>query len=220
MTAGGRTSGGHGRPARPDPQFELVLVDGDNLLHRVRGMRDEAGLRWLLPRLRAWRPANATITVMLDGHPDPGEAHRRRVATGVEFRHSGDLDGDSAIVGTLRARPYSDRARTIVVTDDRQLGDRVRHAGGMVRRLDWLVNGLAASVGESAPASGATDRPTKPPIGIGGGQRRLTTAMAEKTSDTDDEDDREPWKPGRGATTKRGNPKKSPKREGKIDPSR
>ena len=136
------------------PEFELVLVDGDNLLHRVRGMRDEAGLRWLLPRLRAWRPTNVTITVMLDGHPDPGEAHRRRVATGVEFRHSGDYDGDSAIVATLRARPYAERSRTIVVTDDRQLGDRVRHTGGMVRRLDWLVNGLAASVGEPTPAGG------------------------------------------------------------------
>ena len=83
------------RPSAGVPEFELVLVDGDNLLHRVRGMRDEAGLRWLLPRLRAWRPPNATITVMLDGHPDPGEARRRRVATGVEFRHSGDVDGDS-----------------------------------------------------------------------------------------------------------------------------
>jgi hypothetical protein len=198
-----------------------VLVDGDNLLHRVRGMRDEAGLRWLLPRLRSWRPQNVTITVMLDGHPDPGEAHRRRVATGVEFRHSGDMDGDSAIVATLRARPYSDRSRTVVVTDDRQLGDRVRHAGGMVRRLDWLVGGLAASVGEPAPTTaGRASRPPSPPTGIGGGQRRLTTGMAEKSTDTDDADEREPWKPGRGATAKRGNPRKQPKRDGRIGPSR
>jgi hypothetical protein len=229
MTGAARAPGVSGHTT---PEFELVLVDGDNLLHRVRGMRDEAGLRWLLPRLRAWRPANVTITVMLDGHPDPGEAHRRRVATGVEFRHSGDLDGDSAIVGTLRARPYSDRSRTIVVTDDRQLGDRVRHSGGMVRRLDWLVNGLAASVGESVPAGGgnssaggnapgrASSSSAKPPTGIGGGQRRHATGMAEKSTDTDADDERKPWRPGRGATTKRGNPRKSSKREGKIDPGR
>ena len=212
MTGPGRAAG------RSTPDFELVLVDGDNLLHRVRGMRDEAGLRWLLPRLRAWRPTNVTITVMLDGHPDPGEAHRRRVATGVEFRHSGDLDGDSAIVGTLRARPYSDRSRTIVVTDDRQLGDRVRHSGGMVRRLDWLVNGLAASVGEAVPANGGSvaagsnSSRAKRPIGIGGGQRRPAVASGATNSAAGDAtEEREPWRPGRGATTKHGNPRKRPK---------
>jgi hypothetical protein len=197
------------RAGRP-PEFELVLVDGDNLLHRVRGMRDEAGLRWLLPRLAAWRPPNVTVTVILDGHPDPGEAHRRRVATGVEFRHSGDMDGDSAIVATLRARPYSDRSRTIVVTDDRQLGDRVRHAGGMVRRLDWFVSGLAASVGEPVPTgSGATggSTETRPPTGIGGGRRR-SGASEPSGHRTDDDEEREPWRPGRGATAKRGNPRR------------
>ena len=181
-------------------------------------MRDEAGLRWLLPRLRAWRPANVTITVMLDGHPDPGEAHRRRVATGVEFRHSGDYDGDSAIVATLRARPYAERSRTIVVTDDRQLGDRVRHTGGMVRRLDWLVNGLAASVGEPAPAAGpirgnattdtAGSGPRRSRRRIGAG-RRPSAPRDQPTPDASEE--REPWRPGRGATAKRGNPRKSPK---------
>src|SRR4051794_3301659 len=173
-------------------------------------MRDEAGLRWLLPRLRSWRPANAAITVMLDGHPDPGEAHRRRVATGVEFRHSGDMDGDSAIVATLRARPYSERSRTVVVSDDRQLGDRVRHAGGMVRGLDWLVNGLAASVGEAVPAGGAARGAQKPPTGIGGGKRSPTPG--DQRAEDATQDDRQPWRPGRGATTKRGNPRRTPRR--------
>src|SRR4051794_34511615 len=170
-------------------------------------MRDEAGLRWLLPRLRAWRPAHVAITVMLDGHPDPGEAHRRRVATGVEFRHSGDYDGDSAIVATLRARSYAERSRTIVVTDDRQLGDRVRHTGGMVRRLDWLVTGLAASVGESVPGHGSGDGRTRPPTGIGAGRGRPAQSAPTTAGDADDEG--EPWRPGGGATTKRGNPRKS-----------
>ena len=68
-------------------------------------MRDEAGLRWLLPRLRAWLPPGTRALVMLDGHPDPGEAFRRHVATGVDFQHSGTVDADTAIVGTLAARP-------------------------------------------------------------------------------------------------------------------
>lgn len=192
-----------GAAERPGVDYELVLIDGDNLLHRVRGMRDEAGLRWLLPRLRAWRPIGSEVVVMLDGHPDPGEAFRRRVATGVEFRHSGDLDGDTALVGLLRARSYSERSRTIVVSDDRQLGDRVRHAGGMVRRLDWLVAGLAASVGGPGAPATSSGKPT----GIGAGSRPASGVAPRETEEVD----REPWRPGRGATTKRGNPRRKGK---------
>lgn len=190
----------------PAPEFELVLIDGDNLLHRVRGIRDEAGLRWLLPRLRAWRPHGVTIQVLLDGHPDPGEAYRRRVSSGVEFRHSGDVDADTALVGTLRARPYGDRARTVVVTDDRALGDRVRQTGGMTRRLDWLVTGLAASVGEGVPSGGGSWNATTP-TGIGGGRRKPSSPPGSADTDSG-EDDATPWHPGRGATVKHGNPRR------------
>jgi hypothetical protein len=271
------------------PEFELVLIDGDNLLHRVRGMRDEAGLRWLLPRLRAWLPQGSRALVMLDGQPDPGESLRRRVATGVEFQHSGNVDADTRLVQTLAARPYADRARTVVVTDDRQLGDRARQAGGQVRRLDWLVGGLAGAVGEPAVVGGGPREPprrpwvarallgagapgrgrsvagVKPPagdraavggdassagragvaggadvarpaadtsgresdgglltggirpVGIGRGKAPRSSGSPstpessgsdapEETRDADAE--REPWKPGRGATRKRGNPKR------------
>lgn len=243
--------------------FELVLIDGDNLLHRVRGMRDEAGLRWLLPRLRAWLPPGTRALVMLDGHPDPGEAFRRHVATGVDFQHSGSVTADTALVGTVAARPYADRARTVVVTDDHELGDRVRHVGGLVRRLDWLVNGLAAAVGDAgfvaSPSGGGSVRGSSSappgggvsggspsahsdgriggvgvrPVGIGGGRRaaprnaprnsappRHASASGPAAASDDggadgngdgDADEREPWKPGRGATRKRGNPKREPK---------
>jgi len=119
-----------------------VLIDGDNLLHRVRGMRDEAGVAWLLPRLSAWRPAGVQVTVLLDGAPDPGSPRRQRAASGISWEHSGRVDADTAIVETARARPYADRARTVVVTDDRGLADRARHVGVLVRRLDWLVDQL------------------------------------------------------------------------------
>jgi hypothetical protein len=216
------------------PEFELVLIDGDNLLHRVRGMRDEAGLRWLLPRLRAWLPQGSRALVMLDGQPDPGESLRRRVATGVEFQHSGNVDADTRLVQTLAARPYADRARTVVVTDDRQLGDRARQAGGQVRRLDWLVGGLAAAVGEPAVVGGGPREPPRRPwvarallgagapgrgrpAGIGrdkaprssGTPPSPSSSGPRATGEAEDADaEREPWKPGRGATRKRGNPKR------------
>ena len=210
-------------PARRGPQGDviadlaLVLIDGDNLLHRVRGSRDDAGLHWLLPRLRAWRPMDVHIVVMLDGHPDTGIGPRTRVAPGIESQHSGSVDADTAIVGIVRARPYAERSRTLVISDDRQLGDRVRHVGGFVRRLDWLTSQLLRADGPAAPApqtrAGATgpDGPRRTPLGAGRPPRRIVRGPApgrEPGSDAGDEPEREPWKPGRGATRKRGNPKR------------
>ena len=210
-------------PARRGPHGDviadlaLVLIDGDNLLHRVRGTRDEAGLHWLLPRLRAWRPADVHIVVMLDGHPDTGIGPRTRVAPGIESQHSGSVDADTAIVGIVRARPYAERSRTLVISDDRALGDRVRHVGGYVRRLDWLTSQLLRADGPAAPApqtpSGTTGpaRPRRTAIGAGRPPRRTrarSRADGSPGRDAGDEDEREPWKPGRGATRKRGNPKR------------
>ena len=73
----------------PIPDLGLVLIDGDNLLHRVRGMRDEAGVAWLLPRLAAWRPPGVQVTVVLDGVSDPGAPRRQRAASGITWEHSG-----------------------------------------------------------------------------------------------------------------------------------
>ena len=70
-------------------ELDLLLIDGDNLLHDVRGARDEGGVAWLLPRLSGWRPAHLRIVLGLDGHPAPGEANRSRVTRGIEFHHSG-----------------------------------------------------------------------------------------------------------------------------------
>lgn len=210
-----------GRPGVTFADFELVLIDGDNLLHRVRGMRDEAGLRWLLPRLRAWLPQGSRALVMLDGQPDPGDALRRRVATGVEFQHSGNVDADTRLVQTLAARPYADRSRTVVVTDDRALRDRVRQTGGLVRRLDWLTSGLAAAVGEPAVVGGGARSATRRAwvsraVAVGRGRAPRSSGSPETPVDGVREpgldgtaaDEGKPWKAGRGATRKRGNPKR------------
>ena len=197
----------------------LVVIDGDNLLHRVRGMRDEAGLHWLLPRLRAWRPPEVEILLMLDGSPGPGVGRRQQAAPGIRMQHSGRIDADTAIVDLVRAQGYSDRSRTVVVTDDRQLTERARYSGVLVRRLDWLVDQLARPVAAARPAvplgrhlAGPTTparpaAPRRPPVRIGGG-RPPRAPDATTPIERDPDVPREPWKPGRGATVKRGNPRR------------
>jgi hypothetical protein len=147
-----RTSAGRARPDAGLDLVELVLIDGDNLLHAVRGTRDAGGVAWLLPRLRAWRPADVTIIVVLDGPADRGLGDRRPIAPGISVRHAGARSADDVIVSIVEARPYADRARTVVVTDDARLRDRVRHAGGIGRRVAWLTARMAGAV-----APGSTD---------------------------------------------------------------
>lgn len=178
--------------------IELVLVDGDNLLHAVRGSRDEGGVAWLLPRLSGWRPEGVHIVVGLDGHPAPGEANRRRVTRGIEFHHSGHRSGDDMLVGLLAARPYAERARTVVVTRDRELQARARGAGGQTRSIEWLMRQV------DRPGSRGPGKPVR--IGAGKAPPRPPTAAPEPGAD-----EREPWQPGRRATRKVGNPKRKAK---------
>lgn len=166
-------SGSRRRPPEPIPDLALVLIDGDNLLHRVRGMRDEAGVAWLLPRLSAWRPPGVQVTVVLDGVSDPGTPRRHRAAAGITWEHSGRVDADTAIVEMSRARPYADRARTVVVTDDRGLADRARHVGVLTRRLDWLVDQLnRPTMPGSAPGAPVAPHGGSPRRAVGIGARR------------------------------------------------
>ena len=111
---------------------------------------------------------------MLDGAPDPGSPRRQRAASGISWEHSGRVDADTAIVEMARARPYADRARTVVVTDDRGLTDRVRHVGVLTRRLDWLVDQLNRPTvpGGSAPGAPGGGSPRRA-VGIGARRDRL-----------------------------------------------
>jgi hypothetical protein len=182
-------------------ELDLLLIDGDNLLHGVRGSRDEGGVAWLLPRLSGWRPEHLRIVVGLDGHPPPGEGSRKRVTRGIEFHHSRSRSADDMLIELLLDQPFATRGRVAVVTRDRGLQARAARAGGATRSIDWLMREITGP-----PSSGAPGRDR--PASIGQGKPPRPPA-SQPRSPADEE--RESWQPGRGATRKRGNPRRGPK---------
>jgi rRNA-processing protein FCF1 len=172
--------------------LERLLIDGNNLLHRLTGGVDPGALRLLLARLRDALPETVATTLMLDGHPASGTDRRQRVARNLDIAHSGSLTADDALINLIRDQSPATRSATTVVTDDISLTNRARHLGAHTQRLAWLEAVLAAGGGPSTARIGA-GRPKSPPAPV-----------------EVDAAEREPWKPGRGATTKRGNPRRRP----------
>lgn len=151
-------------PRPPLDGIELVLIDGNNLLHRQGQGRDEAGVRGVLVTLRRVLPAGVRAVFMLDGYPAPGTPLAQRISAALDVRHSGSHSADDAIVAEISAQPWAARGRTIVVTDDRALADRSRSAGALTRRLDWLIALPTAQLpgpAKRAPSIGA-GRPPRP----------------------------------------------------------
>jgi len=167
---------------QPFAAIEVLLIDGNNLLYRLGGSADPAALRGLLPRLAAAIPEDITTTVMLDGHSAPGSGRSQRVRRGFEIRHAGSRSADDALLDLVRASPRG----TTLVSDDRALRDKAQHLGAHTERLAWLEALL--QIGSARPGIGSGNRP--PP------------------SANEPEPERTPWRPGRGATRKRGNPRR------------
>jgi hypothetical protein len=122
-------------------------------------------------------------------------ALRRAFAKGVViqvFRDGGARSADDAIVEAIGAPDPGSADRIVVITDDRGLAARCVALGTSVvsaRYMRELVDGSART-----PIAGARGRP--PSIG-GSGPRRGTPV------DNEGDPDRR-WRPGRGATRKRG----------------
>jgi hypothetical protein len=126
-------------PRQPLDGIELVLIDGNNLLHRQSGGIGAAAVRGLLVDLQRKLPPGVRAVVVLDGHPAPGTPLQQRISSSLEVRHSAGRSADDAMVAEVAAQPWASRGRTIIVTDDRALADRSRSAGALTRRLDWLT---------------------------------------------------------------------------------
>ena len=183
-------------PADPWHDVSVLLVDGNNLLHAVAGDPGPGPLRGLLARLAAAVPRTVDATVVLDGTPDPGAPARTRVRAGLLVRHAGRIDADTLLVQMVEARPFLERAGVMVVTNDAALQGQVRRAGGRCRPVGWLEAQLTGRP-HIASAPGASIAGPRPP-------RREGVRPDDRAGD----DERRPWQPGRGATRKRGNPRR------------
>lgn len=112
-----------------------VLIDGNNLMHRLRASnRTRAEVR--RQTLELVRREKMSVTVVFDGPaPDgvPTSEHLGRVT----IVYSGATVADDVIIRSLPAGTAS--RNWVVVTEDRGLADRARRCGARVRRVaDWL----------------------------------------------------------------------------------
>ncbi|MET1232063.1 MAG: hypothetical protein ABWY52_04335 [Candidatus Limnocylindrales bacterium] len=191
----------------PFDDVSLLVIDGNNRLHRTAGGPGSSAARVLIPRLRAALPSGVGVALVLDGMADPGAPIREHIGS-VTIAHAGRRSADDAIVEAIQQRAYEERPRTIVVTDDRALAERVKRLGALHRRVAWLQDVLelahrgprgtsAGGAAASSPIGRPGVRPPRPPTPRG--------SELEPAGEADDAE-RKPWTPGRGATRKRGNP--------------
>jgi hypothetical protein len=169
----------------PFDGISRLLIDGNNLLHRTSGNVDAGSVRLLLARLSSAIPSTTETIVMLDGHPASGTDRRQRIRRGLDIQHAGSLSADDALLNIVRDSSSYDRAGIVIVTDDRSLTEKARHLGARTKRLDWLSGVL------EAPRSSSE-------VGIGRKGVKPAHEQPERT----------PWSPGRGATRKKGNPRR------------
>jgi hypothetical protein len=140
---------------------DRLLIDGNNLLHRMHGAVDTGAVRLLLVKLQTAIPPTIQTTLMLDGHPASGTERRQQVTKSLTIQHAGSLSAYDALLNLVRDQAAYDRHATTIVTDDRSLADRVRALGARTQRLDWLEQLLKA--GGAGKSTGIGNRrPPKP----------------------------------------------------------
>ena len=186
-----------------------LVVDGTNLLHAMRRSAGAAPPAALIGRLRAVVPGDIAIELVFDGPAEPG-LRGERIAAGTQVRYGGARSADAVILALIddarRADGPASTAGLLVVTDDRDLRHGARVRGARTAGSAWLLGRLAS--GRLAPGSIGNARPPRwASVGAAG-------ATAGERGSDDDDPDRPRWHPGRGATTKRGNPRRAPRTGG------
>ena len=184
-----------------------LLVDGTNLLHSMSRTAGAAPPAALIGRLRAVVPGSVAIELVFDGPPEPG-LRGERIASGTSVRYGGPRSADAvilALVDDVRMVDGPDgTAGLLVVTDDRDLRHGARLRGARTAGSAWLLGRLGT--GRLTTASIGNPRPPRPP--------HASTSAAAQSDGDPAETDRVGWRPGRGATAKRGNPRRSPRTGG------
>jgi len=186
------------RPTRePLSGVSRLLIDGTNLLHALSRGPSRQPPAALIGRLRAAIPAETTIELVFDGPAERG-LRGERIAHGVSVRYGGRFSADTILVTLVEAAENADAL--LVVTDDRDLRHAVGRRGARTAGNLFLIRRLERP--RLASPSVGNARSPRPP--------RLDQPVAGEAGDRDGE--RPGWSPGRGATRKRGNPRRDPKR--------
>ncbi len=179
---------------------QRLLVDGNNLLHALSRTKTAVPAAALIGRLRGAIPAGTGIEIVFDGPAERG-IRGERIAAGTTVRYGGPRTADAVIIALIDDVRSVDgaegTAHLLIVTDDRDLRHEARFRGARTAGSAWLLGRLDA--GRLASPSIGNARPPRP------------VAKTTKSDGDEAETDRQGWKAGRGATTKRGNPKRSPK---------
>jgi hypothetical protein len=187
-------------PRDPLHGTDRLLIDGTNLLHALSRRPGQLPQAALIGRLRGTVPANIGIELIFDGSPDRG-LRGERVASGLIVRHGGRRSADELLISlvdeTRAAAGIAATSALLVVSDDHGLRAELRSRGARTAGSAWLLGRLDRHA-VVAPSVGNKRRAT-PTVTTGDGE-------VEKT----------PWKTGRGATTKKGNPRRGHPPSGRM----
>lgn len=192
----------------------LLLVDGTNLLHALSRGPERQPAAALIGRLRGAIPPETRITLVFDGQPERG-VRGERIAGGLTVQYAGRYSADTILITLVEdatigsPSPAEAADRILVVTDDRDLRHALARRGARTAGARWLL-GRIERPWLASPSVG-NRRPPLPP-GLGQRPKRRVDpdsaggAPTTGPTDQDGDDDAARWRPGRGATTKRGNP--------------
>jgi len=190
-------------PVGPHSPFygtDRLIVDGTNLLFRLGGAGRAAPPAAVIGKLRAAVPKETSIDLVFDGQ---GHGVFGRLAEGMFVRYSGRRIADDVILDLVGDAMMeagggpAAGAKVLVVSNDRELRERILARGSRTVPLQWLIERMGLPVLQS-PAAGNR----RAPVGFGTGPGGIGPNAVGR------EDDRPGWKPGRGATSKTGAPRK------------
>jgi hypothetical protein len=191
-------------PRDPLTGTDRLLIDGTNLLHVMSRTADAAPQAALIGKLRAIVPPAIGIELVFDGVPDRG-MRGERVASGLIVRHAGRRSADELLLSLVEearaAVGPEGTAGLLVVSDDQALRTALRARGARTAGSAWLLGRLAKPK-LSAPSIG--------------NRRPPRTSNSSMHGGGPIEDERPGWSPGRGATTKKGNPRRGRPPSGRM----
>lgn len=220
-------------PRDPLTGTDRLLIDGTNLLHALSKRPGAAPQAALIGVLRAIVPAEVGVEIVFDGAPDRG-MRGQRIAAGLLVRHAGRRSADELLISltdeTRNTAGPQATAGLLIVSDDHGLRVALRARGARTAGTAWLIGRMerprlaGPSIGNKRPPRAAGIGAGRPPgtgrsasagsrsgSGAGGGSASGGNGGGSGGHSGDSESDVEGrrWQPGRGATVKRGNPRRA-----------